>query len=108
MRYKYSQLDITEHEDVKAGLDSSEWVPTIPIISRLDPIEGVHMGLVSIEATPEEAYKRAESMSNIRAQLGDDGDGVYCPICHKVNIELTKLGTPCHTCVRPLLRFGLD
>ncbi len=79
-----------------------------PLISTIDPVEGIKMGLVSPEAPDDEIYKRAASMSRIRENVNNSEDGVYCPICHRANVDLGKLGTPCPTCGRPLLRFGWD
>ena len=68
----------------------------------------IQLHLVSPEAPDDEVYQRALNMSRVRDRIGNPDDGVYCPICHKANIDLDKLGTPCPTCSRPLLRFGWD
>lgn len=108
LKYKFSQLDITEKFDDRCQLKPEDWIRTTPLISTLDPIEGIKMGLVSPEAPDDEVYERAVKMSRIRDSVNNPEDGVYCPICHKANIELKKLGTPCPTCGRLLLRFGWD
>ncbi len=108
VNYKFSQLDITEQLDDRSHLKLEDWIRTTPLISTLDPIEGIKMGLVSPEAPPDEVYERAVKMSRIRNSVNNPEDGIYCPICHKASIDLQKLGTPCPTCNRPLLRFGWD
>jgi len=106
--YKFSQLDITERFDDHANLKSEDWVITSPLIFTIDPVEGTKMGLVSPEAPADEIYQRAVNMSRIRNSMDNKEDGVYCPICHKANVDLKKLNTPCPTCGRSLLRFGWD
>ncbi len=55
---------------------------------------------------PEEVYRRASSLSELRESIPIDGDGVYCPICHIANIDLGKLRTPCPRCGRGLLNLA--
>jgi hypothetical protein len=106
--YKFSQLDITERFNDRTNLKSEVWIRTVPLISTIDPIEGIKMGLMSPEAPDEQIYDKAVNMSRIREGMGNSEDGVYCPICHHANMDIKKLGTPCPTCGRPLLRFGWD
>jgi len=100
----YGQLDVIEPErDVK--MTSSDWVQTVPIIVNDDYRET--LGYAHKDDSPEEVYERAMMLSMVRNQhIKDDSDGVYCPLCHIANIELSKQGDPCPQCERPLLRFG--
>ncbi len=100
----FSQLDITERFDDDQTLAVDDWIETTPLNSRIpDPVSS---GLLSLDADCEEVYRTALAMSEMRESIPISGDGVYCPICHIANIDITKLRTPCPKCGRGLLKFG--
>lgn len=105
-RFLYSQLDLTESFGDNLSLGINDWIETQPLnLTTNDPES---MGLPSIRATSEEVYQIASKMSSIRESVRIDSDGVYCPICHIANPDLTKLHSPCPQCGRKLLKFGWD
>lgn len=100
----YSQLDITEQFDDNQRLGKDEWITTTPLNATMKNPES--SGLPSPDAGPEEVYRVASKLSELRESIPIPDDGVYCPICHIANIDLEKLRTPCPTCGRELLKFG--
>ena len=102
----YSQLDITETFSDNQRLEADEWVSTTPL-NKMTP-NGQGSGLPPEDASDEEVYTIAAEMSQIRDHFAIANDGVYCPVCHVANTQLTKLRTPCPECGRELLRFGWD
>ena len=100
----FSQLDITERFDDNESLHADEWITTTPLNARIDDLTS--SGLPSRDADSEEVYRVACTLSELRESIPIPGDGVYCPICHIANVDLTKLRTPCPTCGRGLLKFG--
>lgn len=86
----YSQVDITEKFGDNLNLKPEEWIKTFPL------------NLI------EKVYKTAQKLSAIREQINIPTDGVYRPVCHIANIELSKLHKPCPRCGRKLLKFGWD
>jgi hypothetical protein len=100
----YSQLDITESFGDNLRLTSEDWIATIPL-NKLTP-DG--RGLPPVDASDETVYEFALRLSQLRESIPIPTDGVYCPICHIANIELSKLRTPCPQCGRALLKFGWD
>jgi hypothetical protein len=102
----YSQLDITERFGDNLSLTADDWISTSPLNSGVaDPQS---MGLPPVGASDDEVYPVAERLSRIRESVPIPNDGVYCPICHIANVELSRLRTPCPKCGRPLLKFGWD
>lgn len=102
----YSQLDITETFGDNERLTPEDWIPTSPLNKMTS--NGQASRLPADDATDEEVHAVAERMSQIRESIPIPNDGVYCPICHIANVQLTKLRTPCPKCGRPLLKFGWD
>jgi hypothetical protein len=100
----YSQLDITESFGDNLRLTPEDWIATIPL-NKLTP-DG--RGLPPVYASDETVYEFALRLSKLRESIPIPTDGVYCPICHIANIELSKLRTPCPQCGRALLKFGWD
>lgn len=103
----YSQLDFYDLTGVRPKLGPDEWVKTIPFTEFYKDAYGRN-GLPEKNADIDTVYKVATKMSKVRESvlhLGK-GDGVYCPICHIVNIQIEKLHTPCPECGRALLLFG--
>jgi hypothetical protein len=102
----YSQLDITESFEDNPGLTIGDWISTVPLNEMTSNVQAT--GLPSVEASKEEVYEIASKLSHLRESIPIPNDGVYCPICHIANIDLTKLCTPCPKCGRALLKFGWD
>ena len=100
----YSQLDITERFDDHLRLKPEDWIQTIPLNQSVPN----GRGLPPTTATADEIHKVGDEMSKIRESISIPNDGVYCPVCHIANTQLTKLRTPCPKCARPLLKFGWD
>jgi hypothetical protein len=106
-----SQLDITPNEDDNVRLKRDDWIATTPIIT-LDPTaHAMGLPLPKVRANPDEIYAAGSMISEQRAEMvktvgKPDQDGVYCPVCHIANIDISKLQTPCPKCGRNLLRFG--
>jgi hypothetical protein len=103
---RYSQLDITEAFGDNTRLALDEWVATVPL-NELD--QGIQaQGLPPADASHDEVYSLATTLSQVRESVMIPSDGVYCPVCHIANAQLERLRTPCPKCRRPLLRFGWD
>lgn len=102
----YSQLDITEKFGDNLNLKPEEWIKTFPL-NLIDKNPELS-GLPPVNSTIEKVYETAQKLSAIREQINMPTDGVYCPVCHIANIELSKLRKPCSKCGRELLRFGWD
>lgn len=100
----YSQLDITENFDDHLRLKPDDWIQTIPLNQSVPSGKG----LPSTTARAVEIYEVADRMSKIRESISIPNDGVYCPVCHIANTQLTKLRTPCPKCGGELLKFGWD
>jgi hypothetical protein len=100
----FSQLDITETFGDNARLKPDDWVSTSPL-NKMSP-NG--KGLPPVDADAEMVYEFASRLSKLRESIPIPNDGVYCPICHIANIQLSKLHTPCPKCGRALLKFGWD
>ena len=100
----FSQLDIIEEFHGNPTIDKDEWIVTTPMNLIIQNPE--QAGLPSSEADPEEVYRVACNMSALRESIPIPNDGVYCPICHIANIDISKLRKPCHICGRELLKFG--
>jgi|SRR5687767_9213816 len=102
----YSQLDLTDGFGDNLSMDINDWIKTQPLnLTTKDPES---MGLPSTSATSEEVYQIGIKMSAIRESVRIENDGVYCPICHIANPDLSKLHSPCPECGRKLLKFGWD
>ena len=104
--FRYSQVDITESFGDNLKLTSDQWIETSPLNKMTQNPE--KQGLPAISATPDEIYRVATSMSQIREQITIPSDGVYCPVCNRANVDISKLHKPCPKCGRPLLKFGWD
>jgi len=102
--FTYTQVDITENFGDNQRLSSEEWIQTIPINSSIHNPE--FSGLPPVNSSPERVYEIATKLSELRGQINNSTDGVYCPVCHIANVDLSKLNSPCHKCNRYLLRFG--
>jgi hypothetical protein len=102
----FSQLDVTEGFGDDRSLGPDDWVDTVALNASVpDPTSH---GLPAVDAAPEEVFRVADRLSTLRESIPIQGDGVYCPICHKANMLLTRLRKPCPSCGRPLLKFGWD
>lgn len=101
---RFSQLDITEQFDDNQRLGVDEWIAITPLNATMKNPEA--RGLPPPDADPDEVYRVASKLSELRESIPIRDDGVYCPICHIANIDLGKLRTPCPTCGRELLKFG--
>jgi hypothetical protein len=102
----FSQVDSTETFGDNLRLGPEDWIETTPI-SVLGP--GLSSeGLPAPGASADEIYRVADRLSLLRESIPIANDGVYCPVCHRANISLSRLRTPCPTCGRPLLKFGWD
>jgi len=99
-----TQLDITERFVDNLRLKPEDWMQTIPlnIITPNGP------GLPPVDPSEETVYEFASRLSQVRESIPIPNDGVYCPICHIANIDISKLRTPCPKCGRALLKFGWD
>ena len=102
----FTQVDTTARFDDNSTLAADDWIETVPL-NRLVP-DGESMGLPAIDATAEQIYSIASKLSRIRESLDITNDGVYCPICHIANVNLTLLRTSCSKCGNELLQFGWD
>ncbi|HNX69488.1 MAG TPA: hypothetical protein PLL75_06530 [Candidatus Omnitrophota bacterium] len=102
----YSQVDIMETFADNLKLNPEDWIKTTPLNGSIDNPE--LNGLPSKTASPSEVYKVAARLSALRETVQIPSDGVYCPICHIANTDITKLHTPCPKCGRKLLKFGWD
>ena len=100
----YSQLDITERFDDHLHLKPEEWILTVPLNKSVPNGKG----LPPVDASADDVYKAAVTLSQFRESISIPNDGVYCPVCHIANTQLAKLRTPCPKCGRPLLKFGWD
>ena len=100
----FSQLDITERFDDHLHMKPEDWIPTVPLSKSVPNGKG----LPPVDASVDEVYKSAETLSRFRESIAIPSDGVYCPVCHIANTQLAKLRTPCPKCGRPLLKFGWD
>lgn len=102
----YSQVDITEGFGDNQRLGPDDWITTVPLnASTVDPVS---MGLPSLADGPDEVYRVAAKLSEVRESFPIPDDGVYCPVCHIANVNLGRLRTPCPRCGLPLLKFGWD
>ena len=102
----YSQVDITEAFGDDQRLGSDDWIETVPLNTTTRDPES--MGLPATGAGPDEVYRVASELSDLRESIPIPNDGVYCPVCHIANVDLGRLRTPCPQCGRPLLKFGWD
>ena len=106
----FTQLDITESFGDNLRLKPEDWIETVPLnkLNNETVTSGHANKLPPVDATDEAIYSMASRLSEIRESLVIPDDGVYCPICHIANVELSKLRTPCPKCERLLLKFGWD
>lgn len=100
----FTQLDITETIGAPPGLGADDWIETTPINAQ-PGAEGMR-GLPPLTAGEDEVHAAAVKLSAIREEVGVEGDGVYCPVCHIANVDYSWLREPCPRCRRPLLAFG--
>lgn len=100
----YSQLDITANFGDNVHLKPEDWIETNPL-NKTTPSG---RGLPPLDANDETVYAMASRLSTLRESIAIPDDGVYCPVCHIANIELSRLRTPCPKCGRALLKFGWD
>ena len=102
----FSQVDITEGFGDNLSLGPDDWVGTVPLNVKVPDPQS--QGLPALDAAADETYLVADRLSRLRESIPVPGDGVYCPICHRANVTLARLRTPCPRCSRPLLKFGWD
>jgi hypothetical protein len=102
----FTQFDITERFDDHLRLRNDEWIETVPL--KRDTGDPESQGLPPTDASDDEIYRLAESVSKIREAFNIPNDGVYCPVCHIANVMGERLSNPCPECDRPLLKFGWD
>jgi hypothetical protein len=100
----FSQLDITEQFGDNLRLKPEDWIATVPLNKSAKNTKG----LPPLNASADEIYNAGAKLSKLRESIKIPSDGVYCPVCHIANTQLTKLHTPCPKCGRPLLKFGWD
>ena len=99
----FSQTDATERLGANLSLGPNDWIETVPLNAVVASPES--MGLPPLGATAEQTYQVAERFSRVRESFAIRSDGVYCPICHIANTQLSLLRRPCPRCGRELLRF---
>ena len=102
----YSQVDVTERFGDNLELKPADWIATTPLNLMTDDPESD--GLPPPNADEEQTYRIATQLSELTESIQIPNDGVYCPICHIANVDLSKLHTPCPKCDRSLLKFGWD
>ena len=102
----YSQVDITETFGDDRRLGQEDWIRTVPLNARTADL--VSSGLPPVGADPDEIYRVASKLSELRESIPIPNDGVYCPVCHIANVNLNRLRMPCPKCGRSLLKFGWD
>jgi hypothetical protein len=105
--FSYSQVDITERSGDAQALTASDWISTTPLNSMVETPESRGLPPLGVN-NEDEVYRIASRLSVLRDAIRIPNDGVYCPICHIANVDLTRLRTPCPRCQRDLLRFGWD
>jgi hypothetical protein len=102
----FSQVDVTDRFGENLSLGPDDWIDTVPLNTSVPDPQS--QGLPPLAAAAEETYLVADRLSRLRESIPLPGDGVYCPICHKANVALSPLRTPCPKCGRALLKFGWD
>ena len=100
----YSQLDITERFDDHLRLQPDEWIGTVALNASVPGGKG----LPPTDASAEEIYAAGAQLSKLRESISIPSDGVYGPVCHIGNTQLSRLHGPCPKCGRKLLKFGWD
>lgn len=100
----YSQADVTEAFGDDERLGPDEWITTVPL--NATTINPESMGLPPTGAGADEVYRIASKLSVLRESVPIPNDGVYCPVCHIANVDLSRLHTPCPQCGRGLLKSG--
>jgi hypothetical protein len=100
---RFTQVDVTERFGDNSTFTVDDWIETVPINTLVPDAEAG--GLPGTGATEEEVYSAASRMSQIRESIDLPNDGVYCPLCHIANVDLSRLRTPCPKCGKPLLQF---
>jgi hypothetical protein len=98
----FTQVDFTEFFDQHLELSPQEWTETAPMNKVLKDLGN----LPPLNATDDEVFRIASELSAIRERFQVHDDGVYCPICHIANVDISNLRKPCPKCARPLLAFG--
>lgn len=102
-----SQVDITDKFGDNLSMKPDEWIETHPM-NQNGGCSEFHWGLPPIGSSAEKIYEVAKGFSALREQVNIPSDGVYCPVCHIANTQLSKLHAPCPRCERELLKFGWD
>jgi len=98
---RFTQVDVTERFGDNSTLTVGDWIETVPINTLVPDTQG----LPATGATEQEVYSIASRLSQIRESIDLPNDGVYCPLCHIANVDLSRLRTPCPKCGKPLLQF---
>ena len=102
----FSQTDTTERSGDNLSLGPNDWIETVVLNAVVASPES--MDLPPLGATEEQTYQVADRLSRVRESLALPSDGVYCPICHIANTQLSLSRRPCPRCGRELLRFDWD
>lgn len=102
----FTQLDITGHPGHNQQLGPDDWIRTTPLNRLVESPE--KSGLPPLDAGEDTVYEIASQLSRIRESVSIPTDGVYCPNCHIANTQIARLGSPCPTCGKDLLKFGWD
>jgi hypothetical protein len=104
----FTQTDVTKSSVNSLSLGPSDWIETTPINASV-PEKQRPRGLPPLDATEDQIYRIADCGSRLRESIRRSdqlsGDGVYCPICHMANTQLSLLRKPCPRCGRELLLF---
>lgn len=104
----FTQTDVTKSSVNNLSLGPNDWIQTTPINASV-PEERRPRGLPPLDATEDQIYRIADRGSRLRESIRRSdplsGEGVYCPICHIANTQLSLLRKPCPRCGRELLLF---
>ena len=103
-RISFRQVDTSEGFDDNLSLGPRDWITTTPLNALVKNPES--QGLPPAGGNDEETYAVANRLSKLRETVVVASDGVYCPICHIANTQISLLRTPCPKCGRALLKFG--
>jgi hypothetical protein len=104
----FAQTDVTKSSGDNRSPGPNDWIETTPINASVPEAQRPR-GLPALDATEDQIYEIAERGSRLRESLRRSdqlsSDGVYCPICHIANTQLSLLRKPCPRCGRELLLF---
>ena len=104
----FLQTDVTKSSEDNRSPGPNDWIETTPINASVPEAQRPR-GLPPLDATEDQIYQIADRGSRLRESLRRSdqlsSDGVYCPICHIANTQLSLLRKPCPRCGRELLLF---